>query len=176
VSTTPPSTGTGLNVSLNLRIAGLLNPKFGSMPGPKAVARYFAEALSAIAHEGLPIKIYLDHRITVALAPLFKELGVRFRTVPIDKMEPPYILLFLDEDTGRLVVETCDPDLKTRRFVTRLDLFVDELTATLAQARARKKKEYRQEEETKQEIDLLKDMEPKKLLELLKEILEEEGK
>jgi len=169
-----PSAGTGLNVSLNLRIAGLLNPKFGSMPGPKAVARYFAEALSAIAHEGLPIRIYLDHRITMALASLFKELGVRFRTIPVDRMEPPYILLFLDEDTGRLVVETCDPDLKTRRFVTRLDLFIDELSILLAQARTRKK-EYRQEE-TKQEIDLLKDMEPKKLLELLKEILEEEEK
>jgi len=173
VSTTP-STGTGLNASLNLRIAGLLNPKFGSMPGPKLVARYFAEVLSAVASEDLPVKIYLDHRITVALAPLFKELGVRFRTIPVDRMEPPYILLFIDEDAGRLVVETCDPDLKTQRFVTRLDLFIDELTILLAQARARKK-EYRQEE-TRQETDLLKDMEPKELLGLLKEILEEEEK
>jgi len=174
VSTTP-STGTGLNVSLNLRIAGLLNPKFGSMPGPKLVARYFAEVLSAVASEDLPVKIYLDHRITVALAPLFKELGVRFRTIPADRMEPPYIFLFIDEGAGRLVVETCDPDLKTQRFVTRLDLFIDELTILLAQARARKKREYRQEE-ARQEIDLLKDMEPKELLGLLKEILEEEEK
>lgn len=171
---TTPSTGTGLNASLNLRIAGLLNPKFGSMPGPKLVARYFAEVLSAVASEDLPVKIYLDHRITVALAPLFKELGVRFRTIPVDRMEPPYILLFIDEDAGRLVVETCDPDLRKHRFVTRLDLFIDELTILLAQARARKK-EYRQEE-TRQETDLLKDMEPKELLGLLKEILEEEEK
>jgi len=142
------------------------------MPGPKAVARYFAEALSAVAHEGLHIRIYLDHRITTALAPLFKELGVRFRTIPTDEMKPPYILFFLDDDTGRLVVETCDPNLKTHRFVTRLDLFIDELTIILAQTRARKKKEYRQEE-ARQEIDLLKDIEPKELLKLLKEILEE---
>jgi len=171
VSTTP-SAGTGLNVSLNLRISMLLNPKFGNIPEPKLVARYFAEALSAIASEGLPVKMYLDHRITVALAPLFKELGVRFRTIPADEMKPPYILFFLDEDTGRLVVETCDPGLRKQRFVTRLDLFIDELTIILAQARARKKKEYRQEE-ARQEIDLLKDIEPKELLKLLKEILEE---
>jgi len=175
VSTTPPSTGTGPNVSLNLRIAGLLNPKFGSMPGPKVVARYFAEVLSAVAREGLPIKIYLDHRITVVLASLLKELGVKFRTLPVDKMKPPYIFLFVDEGAGRLVIETCDPELKTQRFVTRLDLFMDELAILLAQAKARRK-EYRREEETKQEIDLLKDMEPKELLELLKEILEEEDK
>jgi len=168
---TTPSMGAGLDV----RIAGLLNPRFGSMPGPEVVAKYFVEALSTIAREGLPVKIYLDHRITVALAPLFKELGVRFRTIPVDRMEPPYIFFFVDEDTGRLVVETRDPDLKNHRFVTRLDLFKDELTVLLARVRARKKV-YRQEEETKPEIDLLKDMEPKKFLELMKKILEEEEK
>jgi len=169
---TVPSVGTGLNVGLSARIAGLLNPGLGSIPSPKVVARYFAEVLSAVASEGLPIRIYLDHRITVALAPLFKELGVRFRTIPVDKMEPPYIFLFVDEGAGRLVIETCDPELKTHRFVTRLDLFIDELTILLAQTKARRK-EYRREE-AKPETDLLKDMEPKELLELVKKILEEE--
>lgn len=166
---TTPSVGAGLNV----RIAGLLNPRFGSVPGPKAIARYFVEALSAIARAGLPIRIYLDHRITVAIAPLLRELGVKFRTISADRMQPPYILLFIDEDTGRLVVETCDPDLKKHRFVTRLDLFIDELTALLAQAMTKKKK-YRQAEEAKPETGIFKDMEPKELLKLIKEILEEE--
>jgi len=161
-----------ISAGLNTRIAELLSPRFGSMPGPEVVAKYFVEALSAIARENLPIKIYLDHRITIALAPLFKELGLRFKSVPVDRMEPPYIFLFIDDDTGRLVVETCDPSLKKYRFITRLDLFIDELAALLVQVKA-KKKEHKREEEAKPEIDLF-DVEPGELLKLLGEILKKE--
>ena len=136
MSTTP-----SININLSVRIAELLSPKFGVAPGPKVIAKYFCKVLSTIAREGLPVKIYLDHHITERITPILKELGIKFRTVPVSKMEPPYVFLFIDEETGRLVVEICDLDLKKRSFVTRFDLFIDELTLLLMEVRKKAENE-----------------------------------
>jgi len=166
MATTPP-----VSISLSMRIAEILNPRLGAAPDPKALAKYFCEALLTIAKEGLPVRVYLDHRITESVAPLLKELGVKFRTVSPDSMKPPYIYLFLNGD--KLVIETVDMDLRGRRYVARFDLFLEELAALLIQVKT-KRKEYRREEEAKPKgIDLF-DMEPKEFLKLLEEILEEE--
>jgi len=162
-----------VNISVSLRISQLLNPRFGTFPSPKDVAKYFCKVLATIAREGLPVKIYLDHRVTEMISPMLKELGVRFRTIPVNRMEPPYLFFFIDEETGRLVVETCDLDLKKKTFITRFDLFIDELALLLMEVR-RKKSEKKKERKELPRIEILKDMSPKEFLELMKDILEEE--
>jgi hypothetical protein len=171
VPATVPSVN--VNVGISLRISQLLNPRFGAFPSPRDVAKYFCKVLATIGAEKLPVKIYLDHRVTERIAPILRELGIKFRTVPVERMEPPYIFFFIDEETGRLVVETCDPDLKKRSFVTRFDLFLDELTLLLTEAR-KKKAEERERKKELPRIEVLKDMSPKEFLELMKDILGEE--
>jgi len=125
-----------ININLSMRITEILNPRLGAMSDPKTLTKYFCKALLTIAKEGLPVRVYLDHRITEAIAPLLKELGVRFRSVSPDGMKPPYIYLFLNED--RLVIETVDMDLKERRYITSFDLFLEELTSLVMEVKRKK--------------------------------------
>jgi len=164
MATTPP-----ISISLSMRIAEILNPCLGLTPDPKALAKYFCEALLTIAKEDLPVKIYLDHRITEAIAPLFKELGVKFRTVSPDSMKPPYIYLFLDG--GRLVIETVDMNLRERRYVTRFDLLLEELTSLVMEVKRKKGKK------SEHEVEIPSDMTLEEFMKFIRDILkiEEHG-
>jgi len=163
MATTP-----SINVNLGMRIAKILNPSFGVMSGPKVLAKYFCETLLTIANEGLPVKIYLDHRVTEAIAPLLKELGVKFRTVSPNSMKLPYIYLFLGEEEGRLVIETVDTDLKECRYVTRFDLFLEELTSLIVEIRRKKK------EKPEPRVEILLNMTLEKFMKFTRDIIKEE--
>ena len=63
--------------------------------------------------------------------------------------------------------------MKKKTFITRFDLFIDELALLLMEVR-RKKSEKKKERKELPRIEILKDMSPKEFLELMKDILEEE--
>jgi len=124
------------SIKLSMRITETLNSRLGAVPDPKALAKYFCKTLLTIAREGLPVRVYLDHRITEAVATLLKELGVKFGTVSPGTMKLLYIYLVIDGD--RLVIETVDTDLNMHRYATGFDLFLKELVALVMEVRRKR--------------------------------------
>ena len=91
-------------------ILSVLNPSFKGVADAKTLARYLLTALTVIKKQNLPVKIYVTQDITDKLGNILTALGVRFRTIPVDAMSPPYIFLYTEN--GDIVVKTVDADGK----------------------------------------------------------------
>lgn len=89
----------------------ILSPSFKGVPSAETLARYLLRALAEIKRCGLPVRVYLTQEVTRAVGNLLLLLGVRFKTVPASKMQPPYILLSSEGDY--IVVETVDAGGRT---------------------------------------------------------------
>jgi len=96
--------------SVGSSIATILNPSFKGIPDAKALATYLLNALAQIKKENLPIKIYLTQDVSNKIGNLLTAMGVKIRTLPADKMEPPYIFIYTEGSD--IVIKTVDSDGK----------------------------------------------------------------
>jgi len=127
-------------------ISSILNPSFGGAPDAKALAKYLVNATLVIKRNDLPVRIYLTHDVTEKIGDILSAMGVRFKTVPVDRMEPPYIFLTL-EDTY-LIIKTVDINGKeVRTFRTPFSEFIEALKE-YASHRMRKRKREEEEKRT----------------------------
>jgi hypothetical protein len=91
-------------------MSSVLNPNFKGIPDAKALAKYLINAMITIKKNDLPIRIYISQDVSNKIGNLLAALGVKFRTIPADKMQPPYI--FLTTEDNYLVIKTVDSNGK----------------------------------------------------------------
>ena len=150
------------------QLLSVLSPQFRGIPDAGALARYLVRALVTIKREGLPVRIYLSQDLVERVGGLLAELGVRFRAVPVSRLEPPYILL--DTEGGSVVLRTVDEGGRVvAQHAVPLAKFVEALEALLRRGRGR-----RGEERTVSEL-VIAEEDLQRFLERLESILREEG-
>lgn len=97
--------GGGVNISV---ISSILNPNFKGIPDARSLAKYVIRSLIEIKKNNLQIKIYLSQDVTNKIGNILLSMGVKFKTIPVTKMEAPYI--FLTVDDNYIVIKTANAD------------------------------------------------------------------
>lgn len=121
-------------------ITTVLNPSFKGVPDARTLATYLLNALVQIKKEDLPIKIYLTQDVTNRIGNILTALGVKIRTVPVEKMSPPYIFIYTEN--GDIVVKTADSDGKeVSSFRAPFNKFVEAFEALFTSKKERKAKQ-----------------------------------
>jgi len=134
-------------------IAAILNPSFKGVPDAKALATYLLNALAQIKKENLPIKIYLTQDVSNKIGNLLTAMGVKIRTIPVEKMEPPYIFIYLED--GDVVIKTVDANGKeVNTFRAPFSKFVEELEAIATSKKEKKTSKQREKPQVVDEIFL----------------------
>jgi len=95
----------------------------GAVDAVKLAGEIF-NMLRTIVREKLPINIYLTKEIADKIVPILEAMGVKIKLWPVEKLEPPYVII--QEIDGNVVIITADEDDKLITAVaTKLEGFLD---------------------------------------------------
>jgi len=134
-------------------IPAILNPSFKGVPDAKALATYLLNALAQIKRENLPIRIYVTQDVSNKIGNLLTAMGVKIRTIPVEKMEPPYIFIY--QENGDVVIKTVDANGKeVNTFRAPFSKFVEELEAVATSKKEKKAGKQREKPQVVDEIFL----------------------
>jgi len=161
-------------VSINMGggnlIATVLNPSFKGVPDAVSLAKYLLNALYVIKKHDLPIHIYIDHDLTPKIGPILQAMGVKFKTIPVEKMVPPYI--FIDSEDGYVVIKSVDSSGKeVSSFRAPLTKFIEAFQEFYLKEKKAAKKEKAKKDVVDEAIVSLPDIE--KFISEHKDIFEE---
>jgi len=129
-----------MSIPAGSAITAVLNPSFKGIPDAKALATYLLNALVQIKKENLPVKIYLTQDVSNKIGNLLTSMGIKIRTIPADKMEPPYIFIYAEGSD--IVIKTVDTDGKeVNTFRAPFAKFVETFETLVTSKKERKVKQ-----------------------------------
>ncbi|MEM1694360.1 MAG: hypothetical protein QXL19_08880 [Ignisphaera sp.] len=133
--------------STGISIASILNPNFRGVVDAGTIVKYLLNAISIIKRYDLPIRIYLTKDVSERIGNILASMGIRFRLTHIDKMVPPYIYIYNDDQY--YIIKTIDENGKNvAEFSVLSNKFIEELHALIT----KKKKDTKLEEEVEELI------------------------
>jgi len=157
----------------SINIARVLSPSFRGIPDATALAKYLIRTLVFIKKNNLPIKIYLTQDVTAKIGNILTALGVKFKTIPASRMEPPYILLSAEDNY--IVIKTVDSSgREIASYKAPLSKFIEAFE--LLSSSYRKKSKQKEKSSEPQLVDeiIVSAESLEKFLERYRDILEEE--
>lgn len=132
-------------------VASILKPVFHGVPDSSAIAKYLVESMVYIARYNLQIKIYITKQAAEFLSNLLTALNISFRTIPVEKIVYPCILISVEG--GHFVITTYDSSGHvSSSFTVPIPKFIEELQAIVAKKRKLAKKTPVKEEEEVYEV------------------------
>jgi len=121
MSTTTISIG-----STGITVASILNPCFKGIVDAGAIAKYLLNTITIIKRYDLPVHIYLTKDVAERIGNILTSMGIRFKLVPVDKMTPPYIYIYSNDQY--YAVKTMDENGKNAsEFSVLSSKFIEEL-------------------------------------------------
>ena len=112
----------------------IIAPRFKGIVDARTIATYFIKTAALIKKSDLPIRIYVAEDLADKIVNLLVALGIKFKTMPASRLEPPYI--FLDLVNGDLVLRTVDTNGRVvAEYKVPLTKFISALEELLANSR-----------------------------------------
>lgn len=151
-----------LDVGSQNMVSLVLNPGFKGVPDTQTLAKYLLNALLTISRNKLDVRLYVTKDVSAKIGNLLLSMGVKIRTIPADKMTPPYIMLTSED--GNLLLKTVDQDGKEiasyrvplAKFVEDLEEYYSRLKEKRTAGRKDKQKKGEVDEIILSETELLK--------------------
>lgn len=128
-----------VDVSTSAMLSSLINPAFRGLPDASAVARYLINAMVSIKKYDLPMRIYVTREVTEKIGGILAAMGVRFKLIPTDKMDPPYIFIY-QSDTYFVIKTVDEGGREVAEFSVPIAKFVEELQSYLSKGRGKPKR------------------------------------